>query len=367
MVKSVYKIFTSYIVRGREDVVKKIILFPVFLLSFLYYFTVKMREILYRMGILRVKHLSCPVISVGNIVIGGSGKTTISIVIADFFSKRGKDVCVVCRSFGSFFPDGSQFVSIRGRILLDMEYSGDEPYLIASHLEKGSVIAGRRKWQSAEVALREEKFDLIVVDDGYQHLKLHRDINILILTGCELDSYLFPRGILREPLSSAARADIILINKLAGNSTDMRHYLERSFPEKPVFTFSYQIKGFLDASSNRMLEPGSVRGERVFLFSSIGDSGSFSGLIEKQGGIIEEFVEFPDHYMYKKGDLERIVKRSGGLPCFTTEKDWVKIKKYYSGEPRLFITMISVNIDPGFLNLIERLIDGNRKKSQENN
>lgn len=367
MVKSVYEIFTNYIVRGRENIVKKIILFPLFLLSFLYYIAVKIREKLYRMGFLREKHLSCPVISVGNIAIGGSGKTTISILIADFFSRRGKDVCVVCRSFSNAFPRESQFVSIRGRILLDVQFCGDEPYLIASHLEKGSVIAGRRKWWSAEVALRDEKFDLIVVDDGYQHLKLHRDINILILTGRELDSYLFPRGILREPLSSTVRADIILINKLAGNFSDMHHYLKRNFSEKPVFTFSYQIKGFLDASSKRVLEPGSIRGERVFLFSSIGDGGSFSGLIEKQGGIIEEFVEFPDHYRYKKGDLERIVKRSGGLPCFTTEKDWVKIKEYYSGEPRLFITMISLNIDPAFLNLIERLIDGDRKKGKENN
>lgn len=367
MIHKLYKIFTVYIAAGSEGCLKKILLFPLTLLSYVYCFIVKIREMLYTKGILKKIHLPCTVISIGNIVIGGSGKTTVSILVADILSEMKKNVCVVCRSLSRYRIKEPQFVSIHGNILMDVESSGDEPYLVASYLRKGSVIVGKRKWESAEVALKRGVCDIIVLDDGFQHLKLHRDINILILTGDELKSYLFPRGVLRETPDSVARADVILINSTMDDPSDLRYYLNKNFPDKPLFTFSYRIKGILDPYSDRIIEPDFIRGKRIFLLSSIGNTKSFRKLMEKYGGIIEDHIQFPDHYVYKKGDIEKIIKKTNGFACFTTEKDWVKIKKYYSGQKGFFITMISIDMDPVFFSTLRRLIDGDKEKDQKNN
>jgi tetraacyldisaccharide 4'-kinase len=222
------------------------------------------RRALYRAGILKAKRLPVPVISVGGIAAGGSGKTPAVIAIARALSNRGLRVAVLTRGYGRA-GSGGVVTS------LDPDRFGDEPVLIKKTLPGVTVVVGGNRYDNA---IRIEA-DVFLLDDGFQHLQLHRDFDVVI----DHDS-----GFLREGRGALRYADLVLPRRLQARI------------------------------------PDGLRGRRVFAFAGLADNSQFFRLFDLAGS-----RGFPDHHRYTKSDIDAIKREANGNPIVTTEKDAVKI------------------------------------------
>lgn len=310
---------------------KRILLFPLYLLSLPYGVAVRTRAFSYSIGLLRTKRLPCPVISVGNITVGGTGKTPLVMALAKVLMDRGIPVAILSRGYkgkkssGPLVSDGQVVFHSPGE-------SGDEPFLMTKTLKGIPVLVGRDRFINGHMAL--QKFDVrgLLLDDGYQHLQLYRDLNILLIDSRIGfgDHHLLPRGILREPLSHLKRADIFLITKVV--YPEACHCLEarlRELHSSPqIFHSHYEPLGFI-GPQEEWEEVQSLKGKRVIAFSGIANSDYFTSLLKKCGMEIVREVLFPDHHLYAARDLNSIQKKVKDVDwVVTTEKDMVKLKKF---------------------------------------
>ena len=230
----------------------------------------RIRRALYRRGILKAKRLPKPVISIGNIAIGGAGKTPAVIAICRFLEDRGLKVGVLTRGYGA---NGRGVVDS-----LDSARFGDEPVLIKKRTKSTSVIVGANRFREAST----QKCDVFVLDDGFQHLQLHRDLDIVI------DA---PARFYREGRSALRDADIVVPRRLQLNV------------------------------------PASLRGKRVFAFAGLADNEQFFDSLRREGVTVERARGFPDHHAYSELDLAQIHHAARGTDAIvTTEKDAVKIQ-----------------------------------------
>src|SRR4030066_495268 len=193
-------------------------------LSHIYRITGFIRMKLYETGLLRTKRLPCPVICVGNITTGGTGKTPAVIAIARLLQggqvsnlspQRSQRIAILTRGYKRKSKEPILAVNDGNEILCTPQDAGDEPYLIASALKGIPVIVGKDRYCSGQYAIERFGSNLFILDDGYQHIRLHRDLNILLIdaTNPMGNGHLLPRGILREPLSAVARANGIIISR----------------------------------------------------------------------------------------------------------------------------------------------------------
>ncbi len=286
-------------------------------LSLLYRIGVETRLYLYRKGLLPTLDPGIRVLSVGNITVGGSGKTPLTMYLAETLSSWGYRVAILTRGYKGKGRGMVKLVSHGQGPLLSPLEAGDEPYLMASRLRGIPVIAGRDRYTLAVYA--KENFDsqIVILDDGFQHLRLKRDLDLLILTRDALERpFLLPSGRLREPLKEMERAHIILL-KERGWSVET---------EKPCFTFSYRVTALRDREG-RSLDPAGFDGARVFAFCGIADPDSFISTLKGQRFVITDWIAFPDHHHYSGRDVKRIREGSRGADLVvTTEKDMVKVK-----------------------------------------
>lgn len=230
----------------------------------------RIRRALYRRGILEAKRLPKPVISVGNIAIGGTGKTPAVIAICRFLEDRGLRVAVLTRGYGG---KGTGVVDT-----LDAGKYGDEPVLIKKRTKSTSVIMGANRFDQGVT----QNCDVFVLDDGFQHLQLHRDLDIVI------DA---PARFYREGRSALSDADLVVTRRL------------------------------------RLNVPDSLRGKRVFAFSGLADNEQFFDSLRREGLTVERSRSFPDHHRYTELDLVQIHHAARGTEgIVTTEKDEVKIQ-----------------------------------------
>ncbi|MFN3871088.1 MAG: tetraacyldisaccharide 4'-kinase, partial [Aquificaceae bacterium] len=175
-----------------------------------YSYAVKIRNWLYDKGFIERCKLSIPVISVGNLSVGGSGKSSLVRYIGKLFEEK-LHLCILSRGYRRK-TKGTLLVSERGKIMVDWQACGDEPYMLAKLLPRASVVVDENRCRGALFAINRLKPDLIVLDDGFQHRKIHRHIDLLLLKKRDLKDRLLPFGRLREPLSSIERAHIIVLS-----------------------------------------------------------------------------------------------------------------------------------------------------------
>lgn len=308
----------------------KTFLFPLYLLSLPYGGAVRARSLLYSFGLLKTKTLPCPVISVGNITAGGTGKTPHVMALAKGLMQRGIPVAILSRGYKGRGPSGP-LVSDGQTLFLSPEESGDEPFLMAESLKGIPVLIGKDRFANGKIALQRFGIRGLLLDDGYQHLQLHRDLNILLIdsqTGFG-DPHLLPRGILREPLSHLRRADLFLLTKAKhpGACQPLEEILHHAHPSAQVFHSHYEPLGLI-GPEGEWEEIHSLKGKKVLTLSGIADPGSFSSLLRTCGMEVVEEVIYPDHHRYTAKDLTSIrrkVKEANWV--VTTEKDMVKLKK----------------------------------------
>ena len=308
-------------------------------ISYLYGLGVRFRIWLYKKGILKQKTLPCFVLSIGNIVVGGAGKTPMAIYVAQILKKMGKQAVVVSRGYKGNYKNDAVIVSDGNRIFLDAEASGDEPYMMARR-RSFPVVVGKNRFKAGMKAINAFNPDVIVLDDGFQHLKLKRDLDLLLLDYSNPlgNKRFLPAGRLREsPQTSAQRADALIFTRSPDKDETAESIKEvlRHYPGCPWFkTFHapFIFKQIIhnEDSKECYTDVSDLKGKKAVLFSAIAKNTSFLQVMKESGVNVLDHLEFKDHYRYKEPDI-LLINRAAKKVCadviLTTEKDWAKLNQ----------------------------------------
>ncbi len=306
------------------------------LISVFYGILVKMHHFFYQVKLLKSRKSRIPVVSVGNITLGGTGKTPFVIMLSKRLSQRGRKTAVLIRGYGE-----------------------DEWKMLKNKLERYGVkvFVGRDRVKSAGFA-EKEGFDYIVLDDGFQHRRLARDIDIVLIdstnpfgNGC-----LFPRGILRETVSGLKRASFIVLTKTdkgkEAGMLSLENKLKDIAPVKKVIRAAHMPKALFDIRKKTSEDLKFLSGKTVCIMSAICDPSYFRYTVEKNNAQVGlEFI-FPDHYPYKEDDLRNVFKRCKEKDIdviVTTEKDAAKLErlKLPPNTCRIFALCVDLEITKG--------------------
>lgn len=316
---------------GRES--SLIIRALLFFISRIYGIAVRLRLAAYDNGFLTRRKLPCPVVSVGNITVGGTGKTPAVIAIAALLRKQGKNIAILSRGYGRRDESSIVVVSDGAGTIVDAQTSGDEPALMAARLREVPVIVGQDRYRAGVTAFARFHPDILVLDDGFQHLRLHRDLNIALVDGVQPlgTGKLFPAGILREPVASLRRADIVLITR-AEQSRDLASLKEliAQFTTAPIFTSKHVPTGLVNLADGSRETLASLKGKSVLACSGIAKPESFVALLEKLGAHVRKNVLFSDHHCYTRYDIDTLHSEALEVDAsviVTTEKDGVKLRE----------------------------------------
>jgi tetraacyldisaccharide 4'-kinase len=308
----------------------EVLLFPLYLLSIPYGGVVRAKAFFYSMGLWNPKRLPCPVICVGNITVGGTGKTPLVMALARRLMERGIPVAILSRGYKGKKASGP-LVSDGQTIFLSPQESGDEPFLMAKALKGIPVLVGKDRFVNGQMALQRFGVRGLLLDDGYQHLRFHRDLNILLIDS-DIgfgDGHLFPRGILREPLTHLRRAHLFLLTKVENPETcqPLKARLNQIHPASPVFHSHYEPLGLI-GPGGEWEELHSLKGKKALALSGIANPNYFTLLLRKCGLEVVEEAIFPDHHLFNTADLASVEEKSKGVDwVVTTEKDMVKLKE----------------------------------------
>lgn len=291
--------------------------------ALLYSLALRLRAMLYLFGLLKIRRLSKPVISVGNITVGGTGKTPVTAMIAGMLMERGLKVAVLSRGYGGSLEGQTAVVSDGRSILLTPDQCGDEPALLARSLPGLRVVIGSDRYRAGLLAIEQLAPDIFLLDDGFQHLRLHRDLNILLLD-CRRpfgNGFALPAGLMREPSSAAKRADLLILTRCTDDATV-------SVPCLPICRSTHSLSSFKRLADNATLDAATLSQTRVAAFAGIADPAAFFSNLEQLGIRPVATLSLPDHEHYGMETLEKLNLLASSSKTdwlLTTEKDGVKL------------------------------------------
>ena len=312
-------------------------------LSWLYGAIVAARNLLYDKHLLRVRKISVPVISVGNISAGGTGKTPFVLELVSILKNLGKKPAVVSRGYGRK-SKGFQVVSNGRQKCAEAITAGDEPALLAEKLRNVPVVVDEERARGAQKALELFTPNVIVLDDGFQHRALFRDCDIVLMTADELAgrSFLLPAGYRREPFRSLSRATVLVVSKCKDldQFEEAARGLRREF-QVPIIGLRTVVGEIRRFGSEEEVVQNTLRGQKAIAFSGIADASSFNRTLEELGLNVIAHHRFGDHHWYTVGDVKKIKQSFQHLQAevlVTTEKDMVRLENASGsfGEIRAF-------------------------------
>jgi tetraacyldisaccharide 4'-kinase len=314
---------------------------------------VSAREWLYRRGVLRSQAVGCPVVSIGNLTVGGTGKTPAVELAVQTLKGLGHKPAVVSRGYRRR-SRGVQVVADAASIRLEGEDAGDEPFLLARRLPGVPVVVGANRAEAVKLA--RDRFDVtaIVLDDGFQHRTLRKDLEIVMARARRPwgNGRLFPRGMLREPLSALARADFIVLTNppsstaAAAAADTIRQHNARA----PIMVAHYQVLGARTMPAGREITPTELHGRRLLDFAGLGSPRGFTNTLTAAGVDVAGLVEYPDHYWFDQRDLTELAQHAvsvGADGLITTEKDWVRLKSLSPPPGILYVLRVRLALDAG--------------------
>ena len=287
------------------------------------------RNAAYDGGVLRTHRLPVPVISVGNLTAGGTGKTPLVEYLARYCLGRGWRPAVVSRGYRRS-SHGVVVISDGTNIMAGVAEGGDEPLQIAASVPGTVVVVGERRSEAGTVAVRRLGAEIVLLDDGFQHRALARDLDIVVLRAEEdpAGERLLPAGLRREPMSALGRAGFVLRSR-RGAAVDRPPAVanvNRWF-QGPLGISEHVPAGCLDPEGNAV-EPGSLTGTGVFAFCGIAGPEAFMATVARAGMRLVGDMRFPDHHVYRAEELEQIAGRAsaaGAQAVVTTEKDFARL------------------------------------------
>jgi tetraacyldisaccharide 4'-kinase len=321
-------------------------------LSFFYLIIINIRNWLYDHKVLREFRLSCPVISVGNITVGGTGKTPCVILLARMLQRNGFKPAVISRGYGGRGAHPANIVSDGNKILMDSETAGDEPFLMAHALKGVPVITGPRRIITGQMAIDKFGANVIICDDAMQHRQISRDINLVLLDsmGFKGNYHVLPRGRLREPVNEISRADAVLLTRTdEGEKADEKIGELIKTEQIPVFKSIHQPQNFISSDESIKNPISELKGKKVCAFCGIANPNSFEKTLLAAGVKIQAFDIFPDHHGYSEKEIEKLrdgFVKSGADYLVTTEKDAMRLKNYVEFLKIIFILRIEMQIKP---------------------
>jgi tetraacyldisaccharide 4'-kinase len=346
------ELFTIDVILGRRAGASAAI-YGAFLqvLSWLFSGIAQTRFWLYRHRILHDQPLGCLVVVVGNLTVGGTGKTPVVEKFARALQERGRKVAILSRGYKSKRPPfwrrwwmsftfaeeaPPKIVSDGRQVLLDSDEAGDEPYMLARNLPGVIVLVDKNRVKAGAYAIKKFGCDTLVLDDGFQYLPLKGRLNLLLIdkTNPFGNGHLLPRGILREPVKHLRRASYVFLTKSNGQrDAELERVIQEHNPGVDVIECAHRPKYLqrfgVGSDDGHGREPLTfLKGRRVFAFSGIATPESFEKFLRDLGALVVGRERFLDHYRYVDEDIAELVvqaRREGAECLVTTEKDAVRL------------------------------------------
>lgn len=346
-------------------------------LSFVYWAAIRLRLKAYRQHWVKQSHLGTMVISVGNLTVGGTGKTPVVELLARTLRDRGRRVSVLSRGYKSKKLDEVQewrdwdfeereelpkIVSDGEQVLLDASHAGDEPFMLAKNLEGVSVIVDKDRVNGGRFAVSELGADTLVLDDGMQYLRLDHELDIVLVDqnapfGTRA---LLPRGTLREPMRNLCRASYIILTKCQGPTDEALLARMRKYnPTAEVIETTHGPKYLERVFGNGHLALDALEGKYVAAISGIAVPESFEGLLKKLGANVEFHRTFADHHAFSRKDVDRFMQRCVERDIemiVTTEKDAVRFPEPSEMDVDIYFLRIEIEILKG-QEVWDRMVD----------
>ncbi|MCB9091277.1 MAG: tetraacyldisaccharide 4'-kinase [Halobacteriovoraceae bacterium] len=297
------------------------------------------RRKLYEWEVFQSYKADVPVISVGNISFGGTGKTPFIIWLIDFFNSLDKKVLVLTRGYKGKLENSSGIINAEQKMKSEANIYGDEPLLISRYLKKGAIAIGKNRVKNLIQYFKTVQPDVILLDDGFQHLKLKRDFDLLLFDATlPLSQYqTAPLGYLREDMAALKHANALFINRsdqvTPETLSEIRKFISRYSVEDSTIGYSfYQIKGIYN-SHDTEIAIDSMKEHQCVAITGIANPESFYKQIEDLGLNIEKKYTFPDHYYFSPSEIQSLAQecRREGKYIVCSEKDIVKLRNliYY--------------------------------------
>ncbi len=308
------------------------------------------RNSLYERGVFKSFSLDVPVISIGNITVGGTGKTPLVALIAGILADQGEKVCILTRGYGRENPKQRVVVSDGEKILARVEQAGDEPFELAQKLfGKAVIIADANRVAAGNWAREKFGVTVFVLDDAFQHRRIRRDLDIVCVDATNPfgNKKTLPSGILREPIENLQRADAIVITRanLAEDISNLKSEISEYNLHCPIFTAANKISSVIrltdfpaetQSLEERQKLNDKAQKTKSLAFCALGNPNNFFEQLRQENFELTATRAFPDHHFYTQSDIENFsakAKKSGAEILLTTAKDAVKLKDLKFGVP----------------------------------
>jgi len=303
--------------------------------TLLFWIIVKVRNYLFDKGVFKITKVKAKVLSIGNITVGGSGKTPSVLYVSSFLKLQGFKVGVLSRGYGRD-SKGYKLVSDGNEIKVPVNICGDEIYMAADELNIPAAVAERRV-EGAKNFLKDVNLDTIVLDDAFQHRWIHRDLDIVLVDqrfitkkyNCE--KAMLPLGHLREPFNSLKRADIVIINRKFSDKIELPYWINKYLDNDKLFFGSYEAIGLYDLKTHKFFDIAEFQGQKSLVVCGIAKPYSFFNVLEKNKVDFTNKLIFPDHQNYTDKEVQLIRKKfydTNAFSVVTTHKDAVKLTNY---------------------------------------
>jgi tetraacyldisaccharide 4'-kinase len=331
-------------------------------LSWLYAAVIRGYRGLYDLGVLRQVRLPCRVVSVGNITVGGTGKSTTVKWVVQTLQGAGARAAVLSYGYRAGSDAPVTVVSDGEAVLVPVERSGDEPRMLAQALPGAPVLIGKQRKLSGAAAVERFGVDVCVLDDAFQYWRLVKDLEIVLIDAtCPFGhGYILPRGLLREPLSQLRRADVLLVTNEHRVSTEARDRLYRELVRHNrralLAAARHRPAGMRELVSGRALPADTLAGRRVYALSSLGNPEAFEGTLRELGAAEVVPARYPDHHRFSREEFEAETGRAAGTATLvTTEKDAVKLDPAWRSPAPVVVVAVEMEVTRGREELEERL------------
>ncbi|MCF6178409.1 MAG: tetraacyldisaccharide 4'-kinase [Geopsychrobacter sp.] len=291
------------------------------LLAAVYSLVVWLRDLSFRLGLRKAYRISLPVIAVGNLAVGGTGKTPLVDLLIRYVRQKGLRVAVVSRGYGGHYAGDLGIVSLGEGALLSADEAGDEPALLARRNPQAIVLVAAKRRIAIEYIEQNGCADLVIMDDAFQHRQVARDLNLVLLDAQKPfgNQYLLPAGLLREPKSALSRADMICLTGVKGDFSDFR-------VNTPVVRVRAVLSGFASSLTGEEQALAAFTGMKVVAFAGIGRPERFFSALEGAGISLVAKLALGDHVRYDPKVIAQINAASVAAEILmTTEKDAIKL------------------------------------------
>jgi tetraacyldisaccharide 4'-kinase len=321
--------------------------------SHLYSLALRLRRVLYRKGVLETRRAGLPVVSIGGVRVGGSGKTPFAMWMARRLTERGLRVVLLTRGYGRRRKEDTLLLTGKGLENQDPLDCGDEPYLLANNLPDVPVAVDGDRYRATTLAEKWLSPDLFLMDDGFQHIRLARDYDIVLVPGDEdlSRTACLPAGPLREPLSALKEADVVVcisspgVNRAIGKESD-QPWCKALEADVPVHLARLAPNGLHRLEDQNEVDMRELAESRVGAFCGIARPETFWRTLEEMGLHVAERIDFPDHHPYSGEDHRDLLRRLSDLDrLVTTEKDAVKLRQYRWPEGKVLFLRLDLIMD----------------------